>query len=298
MKLSVIIPAYKEPYLQRTIDTLLQTSELGNQLEIIAVWDGVDFMEPLNNHPRVKAIQLNQNQGMRAAINAGIENAQGEFIMKMDAHCLVDKGFDRIMVENSEDNWMVYPRRYSLNMEPWSIDKRRPSWNSFHLQFPVLGKRGYGLAPTTCRAWNRQMGSGDILDSMGFEGSCWMANKKYFTGCIGLLDDRVTTYGPYHSESTELAMNYWLGDGKVKVITKTWYAHLRKRPRHYSMGLFSKMGRASVSYTWATKYWMNEEHGKPKSFSWFIDKFWPIPGWPDNWKEVWQKNISELEGPG
>jgi hypothetical protein len=40
---------------------------------------------------------------------------------------------------------------------------------------------------------------------------------------------------------------------------------------------------------------MNEEHGKPKSFAWLIEKFWPIPGWPDDWKEVWCRNLAEWE---
>ena len=295
MKLSIIIPAYKEPFLQRTIDSLLQTSELCDQLEIIAVWDGLEFMELLNNDPRVKIVPLSQSMGMRAAINAGIETARGEYIMKIDAHCLVDQGFDRIMVANCADNWVVYPRRHALNMEAWDLYPNKLAQNSFHLQFPVLSRNGYGLGPMTSVEWNKKMRSADILDSMGFEGSCWMANKKYFTNCIGLLDDRLTTYGPYHSESTEVAMNYLLGGGEVKAITTTWYAHLRKLPRHYAMGLFSKVGKVSVPYTWVAKHWMNEEHGKPKSFSWLIDKFWPIPGWPDDWKEVWRRNLSELE---
>lgn len=295
MKLSIIIPAQKEPFLQRTINSLFQSSALGDQMEVIAVWDGPYFMEPLNNHHSLTVIQLNKSRGMRAAINAGVEAARGEFIMKIDAHCLVDKGFDRVLVENCAENWVVYPRRHALNMETWDLYPGRQVKDSFHLQFPVLSNNGYGLGPMTSREWNQKMGAGDILDSMGFEGSCWLANKKYFAYCIGLLDDRVTTYGSYHSESTEVAMNYWLDGGEVKVVTTTWYAHLRKLPRHYRMGLFSKAGKVSIPYTWVAKYWMNEEHRKPKSFSWLIDKFWPIPGWPDDWKDVWSNNISELE---
>jgi len=34
----------------------------------------------------------------------------------------------------------------------------------------------------------------------------------------------------------------------------------------------------------------NEEPNMIHSFSWYINKFWPIPTWPDNWQEVWDKH--------
>ena len=40
VKLSCILPSYKDPLLIKTIDDLLLNSELGDQLEIIAVFDG------------------------------------------------------------------------------------------------------------------------------------------------------------------------------------------------------------------------------------------------------------------
>jgi glycosyltransferase involved in cell wall biosynthesis len=296
MKLSCILPAHKEPYLQKTLDSFLGTSELGEQVEAIVVWDGTEFEESVKDDTRVKIVRLDKNLGMRAAINAGIEAAQGEFIMKLDAHCIVGLGFDRIMVENCAENWVLTPRKYSLNDELWERDLvYRPFKDSYYLEFPVLGRNGYGLAPATCRQWRRHIGNGDILDTMGFEGSCWIANKNYFMNCVGYLDDRPTTYGKFHSESMEIGLNYWLGGGEVKVITTTWYAHLKKMPRHYSAGLFNRIGKESIPYTWAAKHWMNDEHGKPKPFSWYIDKFWPIPGWPDNWKAVWEKNLMEFE---
>lgn len=296
-KLSIIMPAYKEPFLQRTIDSVLETSELGDQMEIIVSWDGPEFVEPHDDHPRVRAVQLDENRGMRATINAGIEAAQGEFILKLDAHCLVGPGFDRIMVENCEKNWVATPRKYSLNDELWERNMRRPCKDSYYLEFPILGRNGYGLAPATCREWRRrQLGNGEnIVDTMSFEGSCWIADREYFLGCVGYLDDRMTTYGKFHSESIEIALSYWLDGGEVKTITKTWYAHLKKMPRHYKARIFNRVGKESISYTWAAKHWMNEEHGRQKSFSWLIDKFWPLPGWPDNWKEVWYDNLAGLE---
>ena len=52
MKLSIVIPSYKDPFLFKTIRSLLDNSELGNQLEIIAVFDGYyPVAEDLNDFP-------------------------------------------------------------------------------------------------------------------------------------------------------------------------------------------------------------------------------------------------------
>ena len=40
MKLSIVIPSYKDPYLHPTIDDLLAKSELGSGMEIVVVLDG------------------------------------------------------------------------------------------------------------------------------------------------------------------------------------------------------------------------------------------------------------------
>jgi hypothetical protein len=77
MKLSVIIPSWKDPLLHKTIDDLLIKSELGDQLEIIAVLDGYWPVVPVKIHPRVRVLHLGKNRGMRDAINAGILISRG-----------------------------------------------------------------------------------------------------------------------------------------------------------------------------------------------------------------------------
>ena len=35
---------------------------------------------------------------------------------------------------------------------------------------------------------------------------------------------------------------------------------------------------------YAIDYWLNTKDYK-YPFSWLVDKFWPVPGWPIDWKE-------------
>ena len=97
-KLSVIIPSYRDPLLLKTIQSLLDNSTLGGELEIIAVMDG--YWQPIIDDKRVKVVHLGRNRGMRGAINAGVSVSRGEFIMRTDEHCMFGNGYDRILTDS------------------------------------------------------------------------------------------------------------------------------------------------------------------------------------------------------
>jgi glycosyltransferase involved in cell wall biosynthesis len=253
----------------------------------ITVLDGYIPEKPIKTSSKVKVIRLPKNKGMRAAINAGIAKARGKFIMKSDSHCLFGPGFDTITTENAKTSWLMIPRRYSLDEINWRRNKRRPV-RDYHYITPPIKTRHYGICISS-QDWihrNRIRSDPkyDIDDTMIFQGSCWVANKKYFLKRIGFLDDRSETYGPFGGEQLEIGLKYWLGGGKIKVIKKTWYAHLSKQPRHYRSKLFTrgyKRNRGFVrSRTWLTKHWMNnKEPGMIHPISWLVEKFWPVPIW-------------------
>lgn len=284
MKLSVIIPARREPFLQRTIDSLLESSDLGGGLEIIAALDGPYMQEP-EPHPLVKSVRIPRYLGMRAAINAGLSIAQGEYVAKTDAHCKFADGFDRNMVENCADDWLLIPRRYALDEMSWSIIEYRPCKDYHYLTFP--GRPGEWTSP---QAWpRRDRDEHEIDDTMTFQGSCWLANRKVYMERVGFQDDRPNTYGPFAAEQLEVGLKYWLGGHSVKVNKKTWYAHLHKMPRHYRPRFFDrKTSQWNSNWRWATNWWLNDkEPGMKHSFAWLIEKFHP-PWWGENWQEVWK----------
>ena len=292
--LSIIIPSYKEPLLDQTIDSLLQNAE--GEIEIIPVLDGYQSTLPVTDDHRVKVLHLENNLGMRGAINAGLALAKGDFIMKIDAHCMVGPGFDRIMSENCADNWLLIPRRYSLDEVRWKRDESRPIRDYHYIRFPENSKY-YGHT-LSIGNWSqmtraRQEHKYDIDEVMTLQGSCWFANRKYFMEHVGFLDDRTETYGTFAGDQQEIGLKYWLNGGENKVIKKTWYAHLAKRKRHYHSGLYERLfkmnSRTIASHTWSTKHWMNDrEPNMTHPFSWLLEKFWPVPTWPENWKEVWE----------
>jgi glycosyltransferase involved in cell wall biosynthesis len=127
--LSVIIPSRQPEFLQRTINDLLVKSE--GKIEIIVIFDGIWPETMLENDQRVRIIHqgtTHNNLGMRAGINAGVAIAEGDYIMKIDEHCLVSQGYDKRLEQTCEDDWLVVPRRYRLDVESWKIieDGRSP----------------------------------------------------------------------------------------------------------------------------------------------------------------------------
>ena len=265
--LSIIIPYYKEPYLEKTIASIKENAV--GDIEILAE-EG--------------------SKGMRTAINEGLKKATGEFLMKIDAHCVVCKGFDEI-TKDCKDNWLMIPRRYYLDEEKWDRDRKLPTRDYHYLCFPGTKDINYGYSFQVAN-WPMRNDL-QIDDTMIYQGSCWFANREYFMEHVGFLDN--TTYGPFVLEQVEEGLKYWLGEGEVKINKKYWYAHLQKRGFHYKGSIFShrrkKDKQAIDGNEWATKHWMNnEEPGMIHTFSWLIEKFWPIPTWEYNWKEIWSKH--------
>src|SRR3990167_879220 len=245
--LSCVIPAYNEPHLQRTIDSLLLNAE--GDIEIIVVLDGYWPEPSLKVNQKVHLLHLGKNKGMRAAINAGIALSKGEFILKSDAHCMFGKGYDKILLENAESNSVYIPRRFKLDREKWEILPNRPI-DYEKLIIHETYHKFHGEEWKT-RAIKRK----DILidETMSFQGSCCMMSRKHWDSVIGELDEN--TYGPFLQEPVEVGMKTWQSGGKLLVKKNTWYAHKHrdiKRSHHI------KEAEANIIYARVLDIWKDE----------------------------------------
>jgi glycosyltransferase involved in cell wall biosynthesis len=268
--LSIIVPHFNEPYLDATIASLKEGAE--GDIEILAI-EG--------------------SKGMRAAVNEGLEKAKGDYIMKTDAHCLFGKGYDKILIADCAENWLVVPRRCPLRSETWTLADN--SFKDYHyLSSPTLScSYGRGIYPVDWKEKTENNKSILIDDTMTMQGSCYVANKKYFMDHVGFLDDNPEHYGSFTGEPLEVGLKYWLGGGEMKVNKKAWYAHLFKSPRFYRqfpdlLAPKRKLHKRS-NHEWGARHWLNnEEPNMIHKFEWLVEKFWPIPDWESNWKEIWE----------
>ncbi|MBD2314641.1 glycosyltransferase [Desertifilum sp. FACHB-1129] len=82
-RLSIIIPTYNRPHLlPRAVKSALeQTIE---EIEVIVVDDGSKTPPQLEEHPKLKVIRFEQNQGNAVVRNAGAKAAKGQWISYLD----------------------------------------------------------------------------------------------------------------------------------------------------------------------------------------------------------------------
>lgn len=232
MKLSVIIPSYKDPLLQKTIDSLLGNSELGDQMEIVVVLDGYWPTDYNWADKRIKILHLGENRGMREAINAGVAIAQGEYIMRTDEHCMFCPGFDRILLERFKDDWIVYPRRFCLDVEKWEVMRAiRPNdYNKL-----VIDTTHNKFSGVDWKTREKERVNKMIDESMAMQGSCWIMKKSWWEKVIVRLETE--GYGPLYQDSHEMVFKTWQAGGRLMVNKNTWYAHKhRDFPRTHNYG--------------------------------------------------------------
>jgi glycosyltransferase involved in cell wall biosynthesis len=297
-KLSIVIPARQELYLQQTVDDILKKA--AGEIEVIVVLDGYWPDPPLKDNPRLIVVHREQ-RGMRASINAGIAIAKGEHIMKIDAHCMVSEGFDEALKADCDKDWIVIPRRYSLETDvvPWGIRWHRPFTDYEYLTWPwAKHVVKFGLIG---RMWDSRTAERINLlldETLTFQGSCWFVPKEFFLRRIGSLSDE--GYGTFVAEAQELGFKTWLGGGKVMVNKKAWYAHLWKgqpyRDQYKAMygvaytrigGTEWKRGNRYNVFYWMQNEWEKRIH----DFEWLVDRFAPIPTWPED-KSTWMPESS------
>lgn len=290
INLSVIIPSRSPEYLQKTIDDLLIKAR--GEIEIIVILDGIWPNPAIKDDPRVIVLHhgsQHNSVGMRDSINYGIRIARGEFIMKTDEHCMFDEGYDLKLSADCEFKWVVIPRRHRLDPEAWKlIQDGRPPVDYMYIAYPYErpNDKTCGLHGAEWR--DKHYERKDILidDLMTWQGSCYFMRKSTWEW-LGELDS--TLYGTFTQEAQEIGNKVWLKGGRLVVNKKTWYAHWHKGKNGKGYGFSNRQYDMHVAGTekgrlFCIDYW-TETKDYEKNFEWLLNKFWPLPTWPENWKE-------------
>lgn len=276
--LSVIIPARNEQYLQRTVEGLLANS--AGPVDVTVVLDG--YLPELRPDKRVTVIHHPKALGMRPSINEAISTSKGVFICKMDAHVMVDKGWDMVMKADCDEETITIPRRYELEPETWTIASV-PAVDAHRLTYPFSDEHKGKLHATKWPERSEAHENTLIDEDISSQGSCYLMRRSHWDR-LRPLDH--ANYKNIVNEAEELCFRAWLGGGRVLVNKKTFYAHWTKvRHRGYSIGR-----RAMVEgYDFCVRYWMRDEWPQRiHDFQWLIERFSPMPDWPEDLDEVFR----------
>jgi glycosyltransferase involved in cell wall biosynthesis len=271
-KVSIIIPGRAEKYFQQTIDTTLENAR--GDIEIIAIADGPEQEQKcgklIARDSRVKIIRLEKAIGQRAAYNLGVRKSTGEYVMKIDAHCILSPGFDIELKSYCPEKTTVLPVMKRLNVEKWEAKK------SGATKFMYFGLDVF------CHYWKayekRPQAKEEYPEVLTGQGSCWFMRRDW-NDYIGILDESLGSWGKV---GIEISLKTWLCGGRQIVNKKAWQAHWFRAGEGRFPYPFNgrKLGKTK-EFTFNHMYFA-ESGAFPnqcRPFSWLMDKFKPVPGW-------------------
>lgn len=304
-------------FLRETIADIIKNIEADT--EVIAVLDGKWADPAVPQHDRVNIIYVPEAIGQRASQNIAARLSKAKFIMKMDAHCSFDKGFDRKMIEGFEKmgyNNVMIPVMRNL----WAFD-----WKCLK-----CGKKWYqGPTPTKCEETNFK-GTGRPCDSKQFVRKIMWVGKsnpqsvsycfdyephfQYFheykerpeykkmkeeTGFTETMSFQGSCFmstrekywelelsdeslGNWGNQGIEVGLATWLTGARALVNHNTWYAHMfRTQGGDFSFPWRGIKGQSteSTKANVVDKYWKKRHPKQIHPVSWLVEKFMPVPGW-------------------
>jgi len=289
-KVSVCVPSRNETYLQRTIDDVL--TKAAGEVEVIVVLDGAPPVEPLREDARVRTIYNEQAKGIGWASWDAAQVATGDYLMKLDAHCLLAEGYDEVLKAECAWDWLLVPSRYQLKEQEWRCGYGPIEY--LYMTYPWLeepqfgggfhGKKWLGENGLEGRYFFRENRDKAILidDMMAFQGSLWFMHRDNFLR-LGGVDRRYWLT----QEAPSIGMKVWESGGRCAICKKTWYAHLHKGQAHGRGYPMSRRQQIEDNF-YSADYWMHDRwksRKRKRGITWWVDHFWPIPGWPEDWDD-------------
>jgi len=300
--LSVIIPSRNEEFLKNTVEDILKNKR--DDTEIIVGLDGEWSNPPLTQHPDLNVIYYPVSIGQRAMTNQCVKLAQGKYVMKVDAHCAFDEGFDTKMLEAFKkvgDNVVMAPIMRNLWVYDWKCYKcGKRTYQDKGDICPVDGekmrKKMLWIAKTNPQSTaycfdpephfqyhgaqqQKQKDSGDkIVETMSLQGSCFMCTKEKYED-LNICDEELGSWG---SQGIEVACKFWLSGGRVLVNKNTWYAHCFRTKSVFGFPYKLSGRQVQEAKHKAKDLFFNNKWNKAiYPLSWLVEKFWPVKGWAD-----------------
>jgi glycosyltransferase involved in cell wall biosynthesis len=306
--LSILIPARNEMFLAKTIEDIL--SNRAADTEVIAVLDGQWATPPIAQHERVNVVYVSESIGQRAATNIAANLSRAKYVMKADAHCAFDKGFDRKMIEafsSAGDNAVMVPVMRNLHAYNWKcygcgkqwyqankpelcdvcqsedlrmkmmwVPKKNPQSTSYC--FDAEPHFQYYNSYTKTEKYRKDKNEKGITESMSIQGSCFMLSREKYHE-LNICDE---SFGNWGNQGIEVACKMWLSGGRVLINHHTWYAHLFRTNAvlHFPWPVSGNEQSVTKEKVKNAIYC----HKLPKQIypvSWLVEKFWPVKGWTE-----------------
>jgi len=287
-KLSILIPARQEEFLQQTIDDIFKHAE--GDIEVLVGLDGWYADIPQRNN--LKVFYYSESKGQRGCMNALARQAEGNYLMKCDAHMSFSQGFDMELLKLKEEATVILPALCNLHVYNWICDKgHRKNGEQFEkvsvceqcggelkkelvwkpIPKPVMTNY-YFDTNLHFQYCEEQDDEHEITETMSTQGACFMVSKKDYWD-LELCDEK---FGSWGQQGTEISCKVWLSGGRIISTRNAFNAHwFRVFPYK------NPVEKILETQKYSRDLFLNDKWEKQiYPLIWLVDKF----GYPGDWK--------------
>lgn len=207
--ISVIIPAgpnEKINNISRTIGSLRLNAS--GAIEIVLICDGWTPTEDLDTDI---LYSFPSNLGERATLNKGVDLCNGEYILRLDAHCSMSRNWDKELVKFCEDKTICVSRLDAISEETW--ESRRHDYRFVYLNKSFEEKWWGGY---------REQKELEAEPTLTFTGCGWLCKKTFYQEHLR-ADETLTLWG---SIGPEMSLRAFLAKGKVILCKNVICGHV------------------------------------------------------------------------
>jgi glycosyltransferase involved in cell wall biosynthesis len=299
--LDIIIAARNEQFLNQTLKSILKTR--ADDTSVIVLLDGEVYEEPIE-HESITVIRNQRSIGQRACINLGASISKAKYVMKLDAHCTFQSGFDKILMSDCDYDTTVIPFMYNLHAFNWvcpfcshalmqgpepkhcaSCEQPRTFVQEIIWKPKIHKKTEFYNFDENLRFqyWNeyrkRDEAQGHkIVELMANIGACFMMQRERYYE-LGGLDEK---HGSWGQVGIEISCKSWLSGGRQIVNRNAWFSHLFRTQVGFSFPYINYQEDTNKAREYSKDLWLNNKwSGQKRNLSWLVSKFWPVPGWTE-----------------
>jgi hypothetical protein len=300
--LSILIPSCNEEFLPHTVRDLLAHFEADS--EIIVVINGTMMTYTFPEDPRLRVLKYDAQIGQRAAQNVAARASSARYVMKMDAHCAIEPGFDRKMIaamQAAGDDVTLVPTMRNLDVFWWVCDfcgwhrgqGPKPEQcdecnaDATHFEKKIIWNPKPNPSSTAYRFTNtlqfkyfdelherhKREGRTGLRETMSLQGSCFMAARAAYWE-RELCDE---SWGNWGQQGSEVALKTWLSGGRVLCTLDTYYAHLFRTQKGFGFPFGGVNASQEKARRICQDIFLNDKWPKQtRPLAWLLDRFWDL----------------------
>ncbi len=250
-KTSVLIPSRNEKYLNRTIENLIETAT--GEIEILVGMDGWDFDYEVIKNDRIKVFKEEIPIGRRALHNKLAEKATGKYLFKIDAHSIMDLGWDTKLKCICDPNTIIGCCVSPIKEESWKLSERK--WMGCKIDEEVNFS-------WDIKDYNKCK---KIEEVLSFPAGAWMIQKETFWKFEG----NNLLLGKWGYEEAEWTLNIRLTGGKIFIRKDVNHGHLFRKKFPYKVTDCIDESRKILKQLW----WGNHNKNQIMTIKEVVDQF-------------------------